>query len=61
MMFLKARSRTLQLTRCDDGILDITESRVIYESPEQDPAVPMNPVPKQRVRRLRKIDEDCPF
>lgn len=61
MMFLKASLRTLQLTRCDDGVLDITESRVIYESPEQDPAVPMNPVPKQRVRRLRKSDADCPF
>ena len=61
MMFLKARTRTLQLTCCDDGVLDITESRVIYESPEQDPAVPMNPVSKQRVRRLRKSDADCPF
>jgi hypothetical protein len=56
MMFLKARSRTLQLTRCDDGVLDITESRVIHGSPEQDPAVPMNPVPKQRVRRLVHIE-----
>ena len=61
MMFLKARTRTLQLTCCDDGVLDIAESRVIYESPEQDPAVPMNPVSKQRVRRLRKSDADCPF
>jgi hypothetical protein len=60
-MFLKARSRILQLTRCDDGVLNITESRIIYESPEQDPAVPMNPVPTQRVRRSRKIDEDPPF
>jgi hypothetical protein len=61
MMFLKARTRTLQLTCCDDGVLDIIESRVIYESPEQGPVVPMNPVPKQRVRRLRKSDADCPF
>jgi len=61
IMFLKARSRILQLTRCDDGILTITESRVIYESPEQDRAVPMNPVPKQQVRRLRKSDADCLF
>ena len=59
-MFLKARSRILQLTRCDDGVLNITESRVIYECPEQNPAVPMNPVPKQRVRRSRKSTEDSP-
>jgi len=61
IMFLKARSRILQLTRCGDGVLTITKSRVIYESPQQDRAVPMNPVPKPRVRRLRKSDEDCPF
>ena len=61
IMFLKARSRILQLTRCDDGVLNITESRVIYESPEQNPAVPMNPLPKQRVRRSRKSAEDLPF
>jgi DNA-binding MarR family transcriptional regulator len=60
-LFLKARSRILQLTRCDDGVLNITESRVIYESPEQNPAVPMNPLPKQRVRRSRKSAEDLPF
>jgi predicted nucleotidyltransferase len=28
--FLKARSRIIQLTDCDDGILKIAESRVIY-------------------------------
>jgi predicted nucleotidyltransferase len=61
IMFLKARSRILQLTRCDDGVLNITENRVIYENPEQDPAMPMNPVPKKRVRRSRKIDEELPF
>jgi hypothetical protein len=60
-MFLKARSRILQLTRCNDGVLNITESRVLYESPEQNPAVPMNSVSKKRVRLSRKIDEDCPF
>ena len=60
IMFLKARSRILQLTRCDDGVLNITESRVIYEYPEQNPAVPMNPVQKQRVRRSRKSAEDLP-
>jgi len=61
IMFLKARSRILQLTRCDDGVLNITENRVIYESPEQNPTVPINPVPKRRGRRSRKIDEDLPF
>jgi hypothetical protein len=61
IMSLKARSRIVELTRCDDGVLTITESRVIYESPEQDPAVPMKPVLKQRVRRQRKSNEDCPF
>ncbi len=61
IMFLKARSRILQLTRCDDGVLNITESRVIYESPEQDSAVLLNPAPKQRVRRSRKSFEDLPF
>jgi hypothetical protein len=59
--FLKARSRILQLARCDDGVLNITDSRVIYEYPEQNAAVPMNPVPKQRVRRPRKSTEDLPF
>jgi predicted nucleotidyltransferase len=61
IMFLKARSRILQMTRCDDGVLTITESRVIYENPEQDHAVPMKTVPKRRVRRLGKRDIDCPF
>lgn len=61
IMFLKARSRILQLARCDDGVLTITESRVIYESPDQDSAVPMNPLPKRQVRRSRKGPEDCPF
>jgi len=32
--FLKARSRIIQLTDCDDGILKIAESRMIYEHPE---------------------------
>jgi predicted nucleotidyltransferase len=61
IIFLKARSRILQLARCDDGVLTITKSRVIYESPEQDSAVPMNPVSKRRVRRQRRGPEDCPF
>ncbi len=32
MIFLKARSRILQLTRCDDGVLKIANSLVIFES-----------------------------
>jgi predicted nucleotidyltransferase len=30
-LFLKARSRIIQLTDCDDGVLKIAEHRVIYE------------------------------
>ncbi len=60
-MFLKARSRILQLTRCDDGVLNITESRVIYASPEQNPAVPKNSVRRQHVRRSKRSSEDLPF
>jgi len=59
--YLKARSRIIQLTDCDDGVLKIAEHRVIYESPGQKPAVPIRPVPKRRVRRPRKIYKDCPF
>lgn len=33
-LFLKGRSRILQLTDCNDGVLKIAESRVIYEYPE---------------------------
>jgi hypothetical protein len=60
-MLLKARSRILQWTRRDDGVFNIAECRVIYESPEQNPAVPIIPVPKQRVRRSRKGAEDLSF
>lgn len=59
IMFLKARSRILQLARCDDGVLNITENRIIYENPEPIPAPPI--LPKRRLRRPKKIDEDCPF
>jgi hypothetical protein len=59
--YLKARSRIIQLTDCNDGVLKIADHRVIYESPDRKPAVPMHPVPKRRVRRSRKIDKDCPF
>jgi predicted nucleotidyltransferase len=61
MDFLKARSRTLQFTQCDDGVLSISESRVIFEGPEQNAELAMGPVPKLRVRRSRKRNDDCPF
>ena len=61
MTFLKARSRILQFTRRDDGVLNIAESRVIYECPDQNPAVPMDSLPKRQVRRLRRRPKDCPF
>jgi hypothetical protein len=60
IMFLKSRSRILQLTRCDDGVLNIAESRVIFESPENNPVVPMKPVPMRQVRRSKK-PKGCPF
>jgi predicted nucleotidyltransferase len=59
--FLKSRSRIIQLTDCKDGVLKIAENRVIYESPEQTPAVSTHSAPKRRVRRPRKVDKDCPF
>lgn len=59
--YLKARSRIIQLTDCDDGVLQIAEHRIIYEGPEYNPVVPKYPVPKQRMRRPRKVDDDCPF
>jgi len=49
--FLKSRSRIIQLTDCKDGVLKIAEHRVIYEGPEQTPAVPINSAPKKRMRR----------
>ncbi len=60
IMFLKSRSRILQLTRCDDGVLNIAESRVIFESPENNPVAPMNPIPMRHVRRSKK-PRGCPF
>jgi predicted nucleotidyltransferase len=59
--FLKSRSRIIQLTDCQDGVLKIAEHRVIYEGPGPTPAAPINPGPKRRVRRPRKVDQDCPF
>ena len=60
IMFLKSRSRILQLTRCDDGVLKIAESRVIFENPEKIPVAPMKSVPMRQVRRSRK-PKGCPF
>ncbi len=60
IMFLKSRSRILQLTRCDDGVLNIAESRVIFESPEKNPVAPMDSVPLRQVRRSKKPN-GCPF
>jgi DNA-binding Lrp family transcriptional regulator len=59
--YLKARSRIIQLTDCDDGVLSVAEHRIIYEGPEYNPVVPKYPVPKLRMRRSRKVDDDCPF
>jgi DNA-binding Lrp family transcriptional regulator len=59
--FLKSRSRIIQLTDCQDGVLKIAKHRVIYESPEPTPAVSINRAPARRVRRPRKVDDDCPF
>jgi DNA-binding MarR family transcriptional regulator len=59
--FLKSRSRIIQLTDCQDGVLKIAKHRVIYESPEPTPVVSINRAPARRVRRPRKVDEDCPF
>ncbi len=36
-LFLKGRSRIIQMTDCDDGILKIAEHRVIYECQEGNP------------------------
>jgi predicted nucleotidyltransferase len=58
--YLKGRSRIIQLTDCRDGVLKIAKSRVLYESPEKSPVVPVNPEPMKRVRRSRR-HKDCPF
>jgi predicted nucleotidyltransferase len=58
--YLKGRSRIIQLTDCEDGVLKIAKSRVLYESPVQNPVAPVNPSPMKRVRRSRG-PKDCPF
>jgi DNA-binding Lrp family transcriptional regulator len=58
--FLKAGSRIIQLTDCRDGVLKIAKSRVLYESPEKSPVVPVNPAPLKRIRRPRR-PKGCPF
>jgi predicted nucleotidyltransferase len=58
--YLKGRSRIIQLTDCEDGVLKIAKSRVLYESPEKSPVAPANPAPMKRVRRSRG-PKGCPF
>jgi hypothetical protein len=58
---LKARSRIIQLTDCNDGVLKVAKHRVIFENPAQDRIALKNAAPKRRMRRPRKIDKDCPF
>ena len=58
--YLKGRSRIIQLTDCRDGVLKIAKSRVLYESPEKSPVLPVNPAPMKRVRRSRR-PKDWPF
>jgi hypothetical protein len=58
--YLKGRSRIIQLTDCRDGVLKVAKSRVLYESPEKSPVLPVNPAPMQRVRRSRR-PKGCPF
>jgi hypothetical protein len=43
--YLKGRSRIIQFTDCKDGVLKIAKSRVLYESPEKNPVVSVNPAP----------------
>jgi predicted nucleotidyltransferase len=58
--YLKGRSRIIQLTDCKDGVLKIAKSRLLYESPEKSPIVPVNSAPMKRVRRSRR-PKGCPF
>ena len=58
--YLKGRSRIIQLTDCRDGVLKVAKSRVLYESPEKSPVLPVNPAPMKRVRRSRG-PKGCPF
>jgi len=55
--YLKGRSRIIQLTDCNDGVLEIAENRVLYEDPEKTPTVPKAIGPKVRLRRIK----GCPF
>jgi predicted nucleotidyltransferase len=58
--YLKGHSRIIQLTDCKDGVLKVAKSRIIYESTEQIPVVPVNPAPMKRMRLSRK-PKGCPF
>jgi predicted nucleotidyltransferase len=64
--FLKGRSRILQLTDCDDGVLTITKFRVIYQHPgakTQHPEAAERKVRPKRAVRQKKLKKppDCPF
>ncbi len=58
--YLKGRSRIIQLTDCGDGVLKIAKSRILYESPEKNPVVTVNPAPMRRGHRS-KSPKGCPF
>jgi DNA-binding Lrp family transcriptional regulator len=49
--YLKARSRIIQLTDCDDGVLKIAEHRVIYEYHEDEVSSPAEIERKKRAIR----------
>jgi len=63
--FLKARSRILQLTDCNDGVLTLAKYRVIYEHPGGRAGHPEEAErkvrPKQTVRQKKRKPSDTPF
>ncbi len=55
--YLKAHSRIIQLTDCNDGVLKLAKHRVIFEGPEQNLPVLKYPISKPKGRRPK----GCPF
>jgi len=55
--YLKAHSRIIQLTDCNDGVLTFAKQRVIFEGPEQNFPVLKSTVSKPKMRRPK----GCPF
>ncbi len=49
--YLKARSRIIQLTDCDDGVLKIAEHRVIYEYHDDEDSSPAETKRKKRAKQ----------